>query len=299
VTPAKKAYPQKFRKKWLTDPQLRDWLIEVPKRNGESGAECKVCKTYLNIKICDLKNHALTKKHIKNLENLGGPKHQLLLKVEANALTEVDGFHHSEGGIGTPPSGFVIQQSSITPRELPSNQSLPKTRCKKIDLPAGLSDTDDEGLYDDDIADPDFSPHDPPDSPEMMNNITTNRKSPDLMNELPANRKYVRPAFVHYSKGSDLSRFVPLFDRVLVQKEEAFSQILLKDGVLIAPKMNTARVVAVGTGIRSDSGEMIPLEVSVGDEVMIPEYGGTKVELDGKEYILYCDSDLLAKFRSK
>ncbi len=42
-------------------------------------------------------------------------------------------------------------------------------------------------------------------------------------------------------------------------------------------------------------GETIPMSVTVGDKVMLPEYGGTKVELENKEYHLFRESDLLAK----
>jgi len=95
-----------------------------------------------------------------------------------------------------------------------------------------------------------------------------------------------------------LKRFIPMFDRVLVQRAEAITKT--KGGLLIPEKsqvkVNTAKVVAVGAGLRSDSGETIPPAVAVGDEVMIPEFGGQKVELEGKEYFLYRDSDFLAKF---
>merc|ERR1711915_551710 len=88
-----------------------------------------------------------------------------------------------------------------------------------------------------------------------------------------------------------LKRFVPLFDRVLVQRAEAITKT--KGGLLIPEKsqvkVNTAKVVAVGAGLRSDGGETIPPAVAVGDEVMLPELGG-------KDYFLYRDSDFLAKF---
>ncbi|CAL4119927.1 unnamed protein product, partial [Meganyctiphanes norvegica] len=79
--------------------------------------------------------------------------------------------------------------------------NLPKTRCKKINLPAGVSFSDDEEFNDDSDEDPDFIPYDPPDSPEMMDDLTlTNSKSPDLVDKLPTNRKYARPAVVQASK---------------------------------------------------------------------------------------------------
>ncbi|CAL4060233.1 unnamed protein product [Meganyctiphanes norvegica] len=102
----------------------------------------------------------------------------------------------------------------------------------------------------------------------------------------------------YFKMAASLRRFVPLFDRILVQRAEAITKT--KGGLLIPEKsqikVNTAKVVAVGAGLRSESGEVIPPVVAVGDEVMIPEFGGTKVELEGKEFFLYRDSDFLAKF---
>lgn len=54
--------------------------------------------------------------------------------------------------------------------------------------------------------------------------------------------------------------------------------------------------MAVGPGSRNQKGEYIPLAVKVGDKVLLPEYGGTKVELEeNKEFHLFRESDILAK----
>nr|XP_053638496.1 10 kDa heat shock protein, mitochondrial-like [Cherax quadricarinatus] len=98
-----------------------------------------------------------------------------------------------------------------------------------------------------------------------------------------------------------LRRFVPLFDRVLVQKAEAVTKT--SSGILIPEKslakVLTGKVVAVGEGARTESGSVIPPSVSVGDEVFLPEFGGTKVTLDEKEYHLFRDSELLAKIKKE
>lgn len=56
-------------------------------------------------------------------------------------------------------------------------------------------------------------------------------------------------------------------------------------------------VVAVGPGARhAQTGEHVPLSVKVGEKVLLPEYGGTKVDLgDSKEYHLFREADILAK----
>merc|ERR1719412_1263746 len=55
-------------------------------------------------------------------------------------------------------------------------------------------------------------------------------------------------------------------------------------------------VVAVGPGARnSTTGAHIPMSVAVGDKVMLPEYGGSKIELEDKEYTLLREADIVAK----
>ena len=95
-----------------------------------------------------------------------------------------------------------------------------------------------------------------------------------------------------------LKRLVPLFDRVLVQRAEAITKT--KGGIVIPEKAQSkvlhGTVVAIGPGQRNQKGEFIPLAVKVGDKVLLPEYGGTKVELeDNKEFHLFRESDILAK----
>nr|UXW88014.1 heat shock protein 10 [Portunus trituberculatus] len=98
-----------------------------------------------------------------------------------------------------------------------------------------------------------------------------------------------------------LRRFVPLFDRVLVQKAEVVTKTA--SGIFIPEKSQakvlTGKVVAVGEGLRTESGSVVAPAVSVGDEVLLPEFGGTKVTLEEKDYFLFRDSDILAKMKSE
>ena len=57
--------------------------------------------------------------------------------------------------------------------------------------------------------------------------------------------------------------------------------------------MSTSKLLP---GARNDKGEHIPMAVSVGDKVLLPEYGGTKVEIDSKEYTIFREADIVAKF---
>ena len=76
-----------------------------------------------------------------------------------------------------------------------------------------------------------------------------------------------------------MKRLIPLLDRVLVQRAEAVTKT--KGGIVIPEKaqqkVQTATVVAVGPGARNKDGGVIPMSVAVGDKVLLPEYGGTKV----------------------
>ena len=95
-------------------------------------------------------------------------------------------------------------------------------------------------------------------------------------------------------------RISPLFDRVLIQR--AAVERKTKGGLLIPEaaqsKTNEGVVVAVGPGARSDSGLSVPLTVAVGDTVILPELPGIKLEVDGEEFQMFRESDLVAKLSS-
>ncbi len=89
----------------------------------------------------------------------------------------------------------------------------------------------------------------------------------------------------------------PLDDRVVVSPLEAEETtaggIVLPDAAREKPQRGS--VVAVGQGRLLDSGARGELSVAVGDEVIYGKYGGSEVEIDGKEYKILRESDILAK----
>lgn len=89
----------------------------------------------------------------------------------------------------------------------------------------------------------------------------------------------------------------PLGDRVVievVQKEEKTAGgIVLPDTAKEKPQ--EGKVIAVGQG-RYEDGKRIELEVKVGDTVLYSKYAGTEVKVDGKEYLIMRESDILAIF---
>merc|ERR1712002_554447 len=107
-------------------------------------------------------------------------------------------------------------------------------------------------------------------------------------------------AFPEYSNmaAAGLRKLVPMFDRVLVQRLVA--ETTTKGGILLPEKsvgkMQEGKVIAVGEGSKDENGNTVPLSVAIGDDVLLPEYGGTKIEIENNEYMLFRESDLLGKF---
>lgn len=88
----------------------------------------------------------------------------------------------------------------------------------------------------------------------------------------------------------------PLADRVLVQPLEAAEKTA---GGLYIPdnakeKPQKGKIVAAGPGKASDTGSIIALEVKVGDTVLYGKYSGTEVQVEGKDYLIMRESDILA-----
>ena len=87
----------------------------------------------------------------------------------------------------------------------------------------------------------------------------------------------------------------PLGDRVVIKMLE--SEETTKGGIILAgaakEKPQMAEVVAVGPGVVED-GKLIPMEVAIGDKVLMSKYAGTEVKLDGVEYIILSQKDILA-----
>ena len=87
----------------------------------------------------------------------------------------------------------------------------------------------------------------------------------------------------------------PLRDRVLVKRVEEHEQriggIIIPDTAKEEPQH--AKVVAVGRGRVNDDGKTIPLDVQVGEYVLIGKYAGTEIKLDGEEYLIVREDEIL------
>ncbi len=88
----------------------------------------------------------------------------------------------------------------------------------------------------------------------------------------------------------------PLGDRVIIelveQEEKTASGIVLPDSAKEKPQ--EGKVVAVGSGRVTDSGEKIALEVEEGNTIIYSKFAGTEVKYDGKEYLILRENDILA-----
>ncbi len=90
-------------------------------------------------------------------------------------------------------------------------------------------------------------------------------------------------------------KFRPLHDRILVKRVE--EETRTKGGIIIPDtakeKPIEGKVVAVGKGRVGDDGKTIPLDVKKGDRVLFGKYGGTEVKMDGEEYLIMREDDIL------
>lgn len=88
----------------------------------------------------------------------------------------------------------------------------------------------------------------------------------------------------------------PLRDKVVVERSEAEEKtaggIVLPDTAKDKPKQGT--VIAVGPGRLLDNGEVKPLEVKKGDRVLFGGFAGTEVKINGREYLILSESEILA-----
>jgi chaperonin GroES len=103
---------------------------------------------------------------------------------------------------------------------------------------------------------------------------------------------------VHFEEGMDMAKakIKPLADRIVVEPleetEEMRGGLYIPDTAKEKPQQGT--VIAVGPGRRSEKGDLIEVEISVGDRVLYGKYSGTEVAVDGTDYLIVKESDVLA-----
>jgi chaperonin GroES len=90
-------------------------------------------------------------------------------------------------------------------------------------------------------------------------------------------------------------KFRPLHDRVVVTRidaeEKTTGGIIIPDTAKEKPQ--EGRVVAIGPGGRDENGKLIPIDVKVGDRILFGKWSGTEVKIDGVEYLIMKESDIM------
>ena len=93
------------------------------------------------------------------------------------------------------------------------------------------------------------------------------------------------------------SKLIPLSDKLvlhpIVQEEVISSGIVIPDTAKEKP--NQGEVIAVGPGRRDDDGEIVPMEVAVGDRVLYAKYTGQEIKVENEELIVLSERDILCK----
>ncbi len=88
----------------------------------------------------------------------------------------------------------------------------------------------------------------------------------------------------------------PLQDRVIVkrleEKEKSAGGIIIPDTAKEKPM--EAKVTAVGKGKVTEDGKLLPMEVKVGDKILIGKYAGTEVQIEGEEHLIMREEEILA-----
>ena len=89
--------------------------------------------------------------------------------------------------------------------------------------------------------------------------------------------------------------FKPLHDRVLLQRveseEKTASGIIIPDTAQEKPMQG--KVIAAGSGSKDESGKVTPLDVKAGDSVLFGKWAGTEVKIDGTDYLIMKESDIM------
>ncbi len=96
-------------------------------------------------------------------------------------------------------------------------------------------------------------------------------------------------------------KFRPLHDRVVVRRvqseEKTAGGIIIPDTAKEKPQ--EGEVVAVGAGAKSEEGKVTPLDVKAGDIVLFGKWSGTEVKIDGTEYLIMKESDIMGVLEGK
>ena len=100
---------------------------------------------------------------------------------------------------------------------------------------------------------------------------------------------------------SATTTFTPLHDRILVRRMEEGETI--RGGIIIPDsakeKPQEGEVISVGKGKSNDEGKVFPLDVKAGDRILFGKWGGTEIKLDGEEFLMMKEDEVLGILHKK
>lgn len=95
--------------------------------------------------------------------------------------------------------------------------------------------------------------------------------------------------------------FTPLHDRLLVRRVEETESV--RGGIIIPDsakeKPQEGEVISVGKGKSNDEGKVFPLDVKAGDRILFGKYSGTEIKIDGEEFLIMREEEVLGILRKK
>ena len=116
---------------------------------------------------------------------------------------------------------------------------------------------------------------------------TSANNRPAMIQSVESNKSY---------QEVDIMNIRPLHDRVLVKRIEQEEQV--RGGIIIPDtakeKPQEAEVVAVGPGKLNDEGKRAPMDVQEGDRVLMGKYSGSEIKIDGNDYVILREDEILA-----
>jgi chaperonin GroES len=129
-------------------------------------------------------------------------------------------------------------------------------------------------------------------SPRSIARDAEEGRAPRAGTASDAARRNLKNLFVH--EENDMT-FRPLHDRILVRRIEAEEKTA---GGIIIPdtakeKPQEGEVIAVGPGARDDSGQLLSLDVKVGDRILFGKWSGTEIRLNGEDLLIMKESDVM------
>jgi chaperonin GroES len=98
-----------------------------------------------------------------------------------------------------------------------------------------------------------------------------------------------------------MTKIRPLYDRIVVRRTE--EQETMRHGIHIPDaareKPQEGEVIAVGSGKRLEDGKLVPLDVKAGDRILLAKYSGSEISLNGKEYLMMREEEILGVLEQK